>query len=149
MPYDLFKTIHVILAILLAVYGLLVFWLDARNRKLDPASDAFAAANKRFMGIHRLANYAALIAFLLGGAIGAKFFKAGHLWIYGKLLLFIVLLGVMGALGNRALKMRGEAAASGQREALLQAAARKMNLYKIIQLVVLALLFYLAFEKPF
>lgn len=149
MPYELLKTIHVILAILLAVYGLLVFWLDAKSCKLDPASDAFAGANKRFMTIHRLANYVALTAFFLGGAIGAKFFKAGHLWIYGKLILFIVLVGVMGALGSRALKMRQEASTSGEREALLQAAAGKMNLYKIIQLIVLALLFYLAFEKPF
>ncbi len=147
---QLFFDIHVVIAYLMAGYALLTFWLEYRVTRLEAGTSAFEKWNRIFLNTNRIFSYLLVLTFLLGGYLGTPYFKAGILWVYGKILLFVILLGLMGAVGGKALKMRREAAANPEkREMLLLAARNKMNLYKLSQLFLVALLFYLAYGKPF
>ena len=144
--YQIFSYIHTVIGYAIALYALLLYWLDYKISQMDSNSAEYQAFNQTMIKIHRIIGFGALGTFLIGGYIGTPFIKVGAGWIIAKLILFIALMGIMGAFGTKALKLRMKAKQSDDTLAIAQ---KKMNLYKHVQLIIIAVIFYFVYFKPF
>lgn len=144
--HQVLYNVHFVIGYAIALYALLLYWLDNKIGKLEVGTDDYKTFNQKMIIIHRITGFLALVAFLIGGYLGTPFFKVGAGWIIVKFVLFLGLMAIMGAFGTKALKMRKEAEASN---ISLAQANKKMNLYKHLQLIIVALIFYLVYAKPF
>ncbi|MCH8125788.1 hypothetical protein IIC38_07495 [candidate division KSB1 bacterium] len=145
MLYQTLYYVHAVIGYAIALYALLLYWLDYRIGRIESSSTEYQQFNQTMQKIHRGISFSAIVAFLIGGYMGTPFFKVGALWIILKLILFIVWMGIMGVLGTKALKLRMETDKTNESLVLAQ---KKMNLYKHMQLIIIATMFYLVYTKP-
>ncbi len=143
---QIFSYIHTVIGYAIALYALLLYWLDYKINQMEANSAEYQAFNQTMIKIHRIIVFGAAGTFLIGGYIGTPFFKVGAGWIIAKFILFMALMGIMGAFGTKALKLRMNAEQSDDTLAIAQ---KKMNLYKHVQLIIIAVIFYLVYYKPF
>jgi len=146
MAYQTLYYVHAVIGYAIAIYALLLYWLDFRIGRMESNSTEYQRLNQTMRKIHRGITFSAIVAFLIGGYMATPFFKVGALWIILKFILYIVWMGLMGALGSKALKLRMET--ENANESLVPA-QKKMNLYKHLQLIIIAAIFYLVYTKPF
>ncbi|MGD9900593.1 MAG: hypothetical protein AB7T22_15825 [Calditrichaceae bacterium] len=150
MMQDIFFYSHYAIAVLIAIYAIAAFIMDARLAKTGIDSPGYLKLNQSFFMMHKVTLYLGLVTFLIGGKMGTIFFMTGSVWIYLKLFLFVVYFGLMSALGSKAFKLRKQAAdSSDQRTEILESAAKKMKLFKYSQAIIVVLLYLIAYIKPF
>ncbi len=150
MMQDILFYSHYAIAVLIAVYTITAFIMDARLAKTRIDSPGYLTLNQSFFRIHRITLYLGVITFLIGGKMGTLFFMSGSVWIYLKLFLFIVYFGLMSALGTKAFKLRKQAAENPeQMMGNLDIAAKKMKIFKYSQAIIVVLLYLIAYIKPF
>lgn len=142
--YQTLFFIHITGAYLIAAYALFTYRAEQKLGRLEAGTDEYFAANAQALRSHRAISLIALLTFLIGGYLGSPFFKAGALWIFLKLGTFVALMAVMGIMGGKGLKKR---AAGGSTE--IAEGDRKMGALKHVQLILVVLLFLLAYLKPF
>ncbi len=145
MIYQILYYVHAAIGYVIASYALLLYWLDYRIGRMESNSTEYQKFNQTMRKIHRGVTFSAIAAFLIGGYMGTPFFKVGALWIILKFILYIVWMALMGALGTKALKLRMETENANESLVLAQ---KKMNLYKHLQLIIIAAIFYLVYTKP-
>ncbi len=140
--------IHIVLAYLLAAYSMYVVGVTPASRELS--SEARAALVNRLRWLLRLASYVALAAFLIGGYLATPFFKSGRIWVYLKLALFVALMAVMGTLGSKAVRSFQQLPSPlDTNSPRFVRAARTYRHFQWLQLAIVALLFLVAYWKPF
>lgn len=147
----MYKTLfylHVIGAYLIAFYSLFIYWSEHKMSLLKTGSDEYFSLNNQALSLNRTISLIAAVTFLIGGYIGTPFFKAGVLWIFLKLLVFIALMAVMGIMGARGFKKRKAAGPADNGTAEVAQADKTMGVLKHVQLVLVVLLFLLAYLKP-
>ncbi|MBU42643.1 MAG: hypothetical protein CMN76_05450 [Spirochaetaceae bacterium] len=150
--------IHYLLAIVLAIYGFAALWLDSRLKKNQPISHATRQAHKQYAITVKVMQYLTIITLLTGLYLLSYKLRAiadttvpytAFMWAYIKVFLFLALTGIMGALGSIPLKKRLHALESGGIDGDLQkSTAKKLHLFKLLQLVLIVLMFGLGTYKP-
>ncbi len=148
--YIIFHNIHEILGYFLAVYVIVTFLIEAKLAGVETNTENYRMWNLRLFWTNRIMSYLLIITFLLWGYLGTPYFSIGAIWVFAKIVLFIILLGLMGGMAGKALKQRKEAIAQEEfRVKVFDSAKKKMTIFKYTQLLLVVLLFYLAYWKPF
>lgn len=150
MPREALTHIHMVNGYLILVYAVVAFYLDYRIRIADANSPASHSAHKQYFLINKIMSYVVLVSFLTGGYLGTPFFKAGAVWIYVKLGLFLLLSGLQGALGSISLKKRVVALNENRMDSeLFSSTRKKLNYFLYGQMAIVLIIIYLAIFKPF
>ncbi|RMG61789.1 MAG: hypothetical protein D6715_12950 [Calditrichaeota bacterium] len=145
---ELLVKVHIGLGYLLAAYTLYVLKVNPSSKQLS--AEARAALLEKLQRLLRLASYVALVAFLIGGYLATPYFKSGQIWVYFKLLLFLALMAVMGALGSKSIRSFQQLSNPLDVDSpQFLRAARMFQRFKWLQFAVVGLLFLVAYWKPF
>ncbi|RME04926.1 MAG: hypothetical protein D6805_01345 [Planctomycetota bacterium] len=156
MSYLAYKHLHIFLAFVLATYAVFLFWWEWYWKR--QGEERQRSLNQKLLYFQRVANWVGLLTGLVGLkiALAGKWFQLGFAggggWVHLKPLLFLALLGVMGAFGSKAAKLRREAFAcqeGDERNKIFDKAQRKMNIFLYSQFILILLIFYLAYLRPF
>lgn len=149
--------IHLIMAYVLAAYAFLSLWLDSRLQKNAPISHTTRSAHKQYAIIVKVMQYITIItlltglyrlSFMLKMIEGTAVPATAFVSVYIKIALFLALTGIMGALGSIPLKRRLNSLESGGLSSEMQAStARKLELFKMLQLVLIVIMFGLGVNR--
>ncbi|MEQ8350117.1 MAG: hypothetical protein RH862_01445 [Leptospiraceae bacterium] len=150
--------IHYLLAFVLVAYAFLCLWLDSRLSKDKPISDATRKAHKQYALTVKVMQYVTIVTLLTGVYLLSFLLSAientpipftAFTWAYIKVFLFLALTGIMGALGSIPLKKRLYALDAGGNDADLQnSTAKKLQLFKLLQLTIIVIMFGLGTYRP-
>lgn len=150
MNRDLFISLHMVNGYAILLYAVAAFYLDYRIKAADANTPESLGAHKRYFLINKIMSYVVLISFLTGGYLGTPFFKAGAVWIYVKVGLFLLLSGIQGAFGSLSLKKRIVALEENRMDTeLFLATRKKLNYFLYGQLAIVLIILYLAIFRPF
>ncbi len=150
--------IHYLLAFIVVIYAFLCLWLDSRLQKNKPISDSTRQAHKQYALTVKVMQYVTIITLLTGLYLLSFMLKAientpipytAFTWAYIKVFLFLALTGIMGALGSIPLKKRMHSLETGGHDATLQqSTAKKLQLFKVLQLTLVVIMFGLGTYRP-
>ncbi|MCB1138368.1 MAG: hypothetical protein KDK23_06400 [Leptospiraceae bacterium] len=152
--------IHILLAYVIVIYGFVCLWLDSRLKKKEPINDATRLAHKQYALAVKVIQYMTIITLLTGVYLLARRFQTMEAvgislpplafgWAYLKIVLFLALTGIMGAMGSIPLKKRLAGLEQGGLDtATHESTARKLQSFKLIQLSLIVIMFGLGQYKP-
>ena len=152
--------IHILLAYIIVIYGFVCLWLDSRLKKKEPIRDATRSAHKQYALAVKVMQYLTIITLLTGVYLLARRFQTMEAvgislpplafgWAYLKIILFLALTGIMGAMGSIPLKKRlGGLEQGGLDSVTHESTARKLQNFKLIQLALIVIMFGLGQYKP-
>lgn len=142
--------IHIIGGFLLLLYSLLAIILEFKSKKLSPESKEYSSLNNLFFHFNRIASWIAIIVFLLGGKRGTPYFKAGSGWIFTKLVLWLALMAILGALSGKSLKARRKGPSEDNSwKAIGEKTNKTMGIFIWVNLLLILSLMALGHFKPF
>lgn len=148
-----FSNLHLILGYSVFIYVISQIFLDKSFRSIPSGESSFQKTNERNYKIHRLMIWILVVSILTGGYLGTPFFKAMSFWIFAKLGLYIALMGIMSALISKAFKVRrsiymhNAISAQASHLELVGKANKLMSLGIVLELVIISLIFILAYTK--
>ncbi|MCB1166392.1 MAG: hypothetical protein KDK37_06745 [Leptospiraceae bacterium] len=148
------KHLHILIGYLLVLYGFLSIWLDQRIKKTRPIDETTRAAHRQYALAVKIAQYVTLVSLLTGIVLLNTYWSAGVAisslwWAVAKVILFLALTGIMGAMGSIPLKRRLHALDTGNKDNDLHVStAKKLQNFKLLQLMILVALAALGHYKP-
>jgi len=142
--------VHYLSALLIATYAIGILVFESEIQKRSPDSEEYIILSKRMFQFNRIVMFITVVLLLTGGFLGTPYFKAMMIWIYAKVGLFIALTALQGALASRAMKQRILSVESGTIDTqALAKAQKKINIFMTLQIGIVAIIFTLAYTKPF
>ncbi|RMH69179.1 MAG: hypothetical protein D6675_13475 [Gemmatimonadetes bacterium] len=133
---------HFTIGMIIALYAILVFTLDMLSKAHDLDSETFKTLNERLFWTVWIGNFIVLAALLTGGYLGTPYFKLKSTWIFGKVLGYLFLAGIMGMMGTRLLKKRRNALAAND---LQQAGHLSNHIHRFAYLQLIGVLLVIGF----
>ncbi|MBR32600.1 MAG: hypothetical protein CMN77_14950 [Spirochaetaceae bacterium] len=150
--------LHYLLAFIIVIYAFLCLWLDSRLNKKEPISDSTRQAHKQYALTVKVMQYVTIVSLLTGLYLLSFMLKAientpipftAFTWAYIKVFLFLALTGIMGALGSIPLKKRLFSLENGGHDLELhRSTAKKLQIFKILQLSIVVIMFGLGTYRP-